>query len=114
MAKEKIRYNKLIRDRIPDIILGSGGDFETRVMDPKEFRVELFNKLREEIEEVENSPDNRLLDELADTLEVLEEIGNNNGLNFSQLRKDQLKRRQERGGFKKRLFLIWSIWGNKK
>ncbi len=45
-------YNKLIRDKIPEIIEKEGTAFKMRVMDDAEYKVELLKKLLEEGEEV--------------------------------------------------------------
>ena len=48
---EKI-YNKLVRDKIPEIIVGNGGEPFTRILDEDEYKVELETKLMEEYNEV--------------------------------------------------------------
>ena len=48
---EKV-YNKLVRDKIPEIIVGNGGEPFTRILDEDEYKVELETKLMEEYNEV--------------------------------------------------------------
>ena len=47
-------YNKLVRDRIPEIIRGAGKEPVTRVLDEKEYLHELIKKLKEEVAEFES------------------------------------------------------------
>jgi len=101
-------HRKLIRDKIPQIIETNGGQYETRVMKKEEFEKELKKKLLEEAKEfVQASPD-KLESELADVLEVMKSLCSHFKIRFNQVEKQQIKKRQKRGGFKKRLFLIWS------
>ncbi len=44
-------YNKLVRDRLPEIIARHGVGYETRVLSPNEYLPALHEKLREETEE---------------------------------------------------------------
>ncbi|MCL4389887.1 MAG: nucleoside triphosphate pyrophosphohydrolase [Patescibacteria group bacterium] len=62
---ERVYHNKLIRDRIPEIIEASGGRLETRVMEDEEFERELLKKLVEEAKEAQGANAAHLPDELA-------------------------------------------------
>lgn len=42
---KKVYRNKLVRDRIPNIIIGHGLSFKARKLDAVEFENELTNKL---------------------------------------------------------------------
>jgi len=44
-------YNKLVRDRIPQIIKSTGKGCRTRILDEEEYKEELVIKLKEESEE---------------------------------------------------------------
>ena len=105
--KTKIRYEKLIRDKIPEIIKASGAKFETRVLNNEEFRFELRKKLVEEAKEVLEEDEN-LLNELADTLELVESIGKEKAYTLEDIRNKQLDIRKKRGGFEKKLLLEWA------
>ncbi len=61
-------YDKLVRDRIPEILDGKGVPYEKRVATAEEYRAELIKKLAEETAEfsVAGAPE-----ELADVLEVI-------------------------------------------
>ena len=62
-------YDKLVRDRIPDIIRQSGSECATETFSPDEFRRALRDKLVEEAREAANASDDDLLIELADVEE---------------------------------------------
>lgn len=49
-------YNKLIRDKIPEIIHKTGNEFTTRILSDEECRFELRNKLGEELTEYSDQP----------------------------------------------------------
>lgn len=64
-------FNKLVRDKIPEIIKNNNETPITRILSDEEYKIELEKKLYEEYQEVlESSGENRL-EELADMLEVM-------------------------------------------
>lgn len=102
---EKV-FNKLVRDNIPDIIKNNGEEAITRILNDCEYRKELFKKLEEEVSEAIKSEDSdELLLELADILEVLESIAELHDKSLDDVIELAKKKRQKRGGFKKRIFL---------
>ena len=105
---KKIYYNKLIRDKLPEVITQKGGKYETRVLLKKEFDKELKKKLLEESKEILEAPKKELINELSDILEIIKSIASHYKIDFKEVEKYQIKKRKERGGFLKRLFLIWS------
>ncbi len=106
--KKKYYHQKLIRDKIPEKIKGLGGDYQTRVLGKTEFEKELKKKLVEEAKEVVRASKEELLNELADVLELTKSIASYYKIPFSRVEKFQKEKRKKRGGFKKKLFLIWS------
>jgi len=105
---KKYYHKKLIRDGIVEIIEAKGGDFEAKTLSDKNFIQELKLKLVEESKELLSAPSNRLLNELADVLEVLKSIASYYHIPFGEIGKYQKKKRIDRGGFKKKLYLVWS------
>jgi predicted house-cleaning noncanonical NTP pyrophosphatase (MazG superfamily) len=96
-------YNKLVRDKIPEIIKKSGGKASfSYIKDDQEYLRALLGKDIEESKELRENP---CLEELADKLEVLYAIGGALGLSPEDIEKARLKKKKERGGFKKRIFL---------
>lgn len=97
-------HNKLVRDKILEIITKNGDVADSRVLhDDQEFLIELCTKLVEEAKEVQAEPS---VDELADTLEVLYAIGEQLGYSPKAIEEARLKKVQARGGFDERIYLI--------
>lgn len=105
---QKFFHNKLIRDNIPEVIKNNGGQYETRILGDDELGKELRKKLLEETNEILESSDEHLLEELADALEVIESLAETYGQKLTDIQKIQREKRSKRGRFKKKLFLIWS------
>ena len=102
---EKI-FNKLVRDKIPEIIKNNGEESIVRELSDDEYKVELYNKLLEEANEVIDSQDNEsTIEELADVLEVLKSIAELNNRGLNDIIKKSNQKRLKRGGFEKRIFL---------
>src|SRR3989344_7959745 len=94
------KYNKLVRDKIPDILDKQGVSYEKRIATPEEYKVELVKKLEEEIREFSEagSPE-----ELADVIEVLEALKKlPDYVNVEELQK---KKAEERGAFDGKIIL---------
>ena len=99
---EKIIYNKLVRDKIPEIIAQSGGQAKTRVLNMAEYRVELERKLDEEVAEFHKDQNPQ---ELADIMEVVYALADAIGCNPEQLQQIYDQKHTDRGGFTQRIFL---------
>jgi len=104
----KVFYNKLVRDKIPEIIESNSDVCKTRILDDEEFQIELNKKLVEEANEVLNSPKEKLSDELADVLEIINTLADSNGLTVKEIEEIRKNKKEKRGGFDKKLFLEWS------
>ena len=105
MSTERKNYDKLIRDRIPEIIKKAGKTCVTRrVKDRTERMRYLIMKLREEVNEYIESGKT---DELADILEVIHSITEIDGPKFDDIEKMRLKKKEERGGFNRGIVLEW-------
>lgn len=112
-SKKEIIYNKLIRDKIPGIIAADGWISKTRVLKSKEFIQALKKKILEEAQELsEGKGRDNLIEELVDIQEIIDAILREKKVKFSEFRKIQTKKRQKRGGFEKRLFLIKTVKEN--
>jgi len=93
-------YNKLVRDNIPDILDQKGILYEKRVASDEEYRAELIKKLTEEAGEFAEAGE---VEELADILEVIEAL--RQLPEYQAVEELRIKKREERGGFEKRLIL---------
>ena len=97
-------YNKLVRDKIPEICRSNGDIPNTRIIeDDSEYLVALCNKLDEETQEVKEDP---CIEELVDALEVVLSIGRVLGYSPRQIEAARIQKAQERGGFEQRIYLI--------
>ena len=101
-------YDKLVRDRIPEIIRADGGTCETAILVDDEYRAALLAKLVEEAQEAATAAHGELITELADLLEVIEATISAHGLSREAVEDERRRRRVERGGFKRRLRLLWT------
>jgi len=99
-------HNKLIRDKIPEILKTNKIKFKVSKLNDKQFSKALKNKLLEETIELKDAKTkDELLNELADVQEVFETILKNNKISLKDVVKKQQKKRAERGGFDKKIFL---------
>jgi len=101
-----IEYNKLVRDRIPEIIAAEGRTCQTETMQLEDFRQALLSKITEEAAEVASAPTEKLGVELADLQEVMDAVMVAYDIDPEAVRRIQDQRRLERGGFEKRLKLL--------
>ena len=96
-------YNKLVRDRIPEIIEAQGETPHTRILDDGEYLRCLEEKLDEEVAEYHRDQN---AEELADILEVVYALAAAKGVSKEALLDTYRKKHQARGGFEQRIFLI--------
>lgn len=96
-------YNKLVRDKIPEVIEKSGAKCTVEVVDKKELEELLNKKLQEEVEEYLQSND---IEELADIVEVVYGILEVRNISVEELETIRKIKRDERGGFSKAIKLI--------
>lgn len=108
-AQERIKamkkhtvHNKLVRDRIPQIIEASGKTCVTEVLPQEAYIQALDAKLNEELAEYQQS---RSLEELADLLEVMGAVVKARGYTWDDLTRVRKEKRAQRGAFEQRLFL---------
>lgn len=101
---EKV-YNKLVRDKIPNIIEENGETPIIRKLNDTEYKKELEKKLYEEYKEVIEATGKDRIEELADMLEVIKALSKleNSDLNEIALTAD--KKNEKRGAFEEKIFL---------
>ena len=99
-------YNKLVRDRIPEIIQKEGNTADIIILSEESFIQAIKEKLIEEANEVLNA-DNRddVLSELADLREVMDAIKQIYNINTLEVNTIQAVKALQRGKFEKRLYL---------
>ena len=95
-------YNKLVRDKITDIIEADGRIAKYRILDENEYRQELNKKLQEEVKEY--LEDNNV-EELADIVEVIYGILNSMNVSIKEFEKIRINKQEKRGAFEKKIYL---------
>ena len=96
-------YNKLVRDRIPEIIEAQGEKPNIRTLEQVEYLHHLEAKLDEEVGEYHRD---KTAEELADILEVVFALAEADGVTRQELMDVYQKKHDARGGFRDRVFLI--------
>lgn len=99
-------YNKLVRDKIPDIITANGGEYSAKTLTDEEYLSALDSKLSEELQEYYESHN---LEELADLLEVIYAIANARGYSAGQLDSMREWKAQKRGRFDNKIMLAFVL-----
>ncbi|WP_135819588.1 nucleoside triphosphate pyrophosphohydrolase [Halostella litorea] len=99
MARE---YDKLVRDRIPELIEADGERPVTHVADGAEYERRLREKLDEEVREYREDGDP---EELADVLEVVHALRELAGLTEAELAALRAEKAEDRGRFEERVVL---------
>lgn len=97
------KYNKLVRDKIPEYIKSKGGTPITHIANDEEYWQKLKEKMREEVEELFVKPDT--IEEMADILEVMDAIIDFRKFNKEELQNVKNKKAEERGKFKDKIIL---------
>lgn len=95
-------YNKLVRDKIPEIITKDNKKAVTKILNDEDYLIELNRKIQEEVKEYLESNG---IEELADIVEVIYgilEVKNISIEEFENVRKSKV---QKRGAFKEKIFL---------
>lgn len=99
---KRICYNKLVRDRIPEIIESSGKKCSVEILPGEEYLRRLDAKLDEELSEYHQDQN---IEELADLLEVLRAAAIARGYSLDELEHVRAEKSAKRGGFEKRILL---------
>ncbi|MCS0543160.1 nucleoside triphosphate pyrophosphohydrolase [Aeromonas veronii] len=100
-------HNKLVRDKIPEIIENTGKKFTTKVLSNQDYLKELRKKSYEELEEYMNATDKEnAIEELADILEIIHALAIAHGSSITEVEAIREEKEQKRGGFQEKIFLI--------
>lgn len=95
-------YNKLVRDKIPEIIKGNGEAPVTRELDVSEYKFALETKLKEECQEVISASGEERIEEIADAIEVLKALAKLEGANLEKVLDVAEKKNLKKGFFWKK------------
>lgn len=109
MKFKTFKQNKLVRDKIVDYMHNKGSKLYWYTLDDKEFLKQLKIKLLEEAHEVAQAANkNSMLEELADLTEVIQNLTKLFEITPKELTAFQKKKREEKGGFAKRVFVTFA------
>lgn len=95
-------HNKLVRDKIPEIIEKTGKVCHIHTLTSDEYLAELDRKLNEECAEYQAD---KSLEELADMLEVMYAIAEARGYSVEELEKVRAEKAEKRGAFIEKIYL---------
>lgn len=99
---KEIIYEKLVRDKIPEIIEKSGKQCEIEILSDEKYLEMIDKKLEEELAEYHKDKN---LEELADLLEVIYAATKARGYSIKDLEKIRAEKAKKRGGFDKKILL---------
>ena len=106
---EKIYYNKLCRDRVPEIIRAKGFECDVREVDHDEYKREIIRKVFEEASGVSNHVGREsLLKELADLMITIDAMKKEYGITDAEVEESVKKSIEDKGGYEDMLYLTWS------
>lgn len=97
-----ITYNKLVRDKIPEIIEADGKTCTVEILSDEDYLKMVDTKLDEELAEYHKDQD---VEELADLLEVIFAAAQARGCSLEELERIRLEKAEKRGAFQKKLLL---------
>ena len=96
------KYNKLVRDRIPEIIKSSGRTWVTESLSDEDYLRMLDAKLDEELAEYHADQN---IEELADLMEVIRACAVARGYSVEELEQVRAEKAAKRGGFERKILL---------
>ena len=97
-----MKYNKLVRDRIPEIIEASGKTCVTEILSEETYVRMVDAKLDEELAEYHSD---QTIEELADLLEVIYAAAMARGYTLEQLESVRAAKAEKRGAFANKILL---------
>jgi predicted house-cleaning noncanonical NTP pyrophosphatase (MazG superfamily) len=100
-------HNKLVRDKIPEMIERTGEKFTTEILNQEEYITELRKKAYEELEEFMNTTNKTdAVEELSDPLEIIHALAKTHGSSMEEVEEIHKAKAAKRGGFQERIFLL--------
>ena len=105
MTSYCFKVDKLIRDKIPQILRQKGLIVPERVMDKEEFLIRLKDKLMEEAGEVTKACyGEELVEELADLMEVIYALCQAYQQSFDEVERKRIEKKEKCGGFDRKIY----------
>lgn len=107
MAMPKFRFNKLIRDNMPELFAKSNQTVEYKTLTEEELRQAMIDKLIEEVKELRRSFEkskDEIAEELSDLQQLIDDIRAESGITQEELSKLKNSKKLEKGGFRKGIY----------
>ena len=98
-------YNKLVRDKIPNIIKEKKETPVVKILDDDEYKEALEKKLYEEYQEVIKASGEDRVEELADMLEIIKALAKLENKTLDDVIEIANKKVDKRGAFEEKIFL---------
>lgn len=106
----RFKVDKLIRDKLPQIMRASGIQVFERVMEKDEYLKRLKDKLLEEAKEViASGSEKEMREELADLLEVILSLAKAYGMELADIQQAAEQKRADKGGFDNRIYNAFAL-----
>ena len=102
-------FNKLVRDKIPQIIELNGSVPFCKTLTDEENLIELNKKLTEEINEYFSASEETCIEELADIVEVIYGLLKAKNVSIENFEKIRKEKKDKRGGFEEKVFLEYTL-----
>jgi predicted house-cleaning noncanonical NTP pyrophosphatase (MazG superfamily) len=100
-------YNKLVRDKIPQIIKNRGKKFSAETLNDEDYIKYLKEKSYEELDEYCAAETNEeAMEELADLLEVIHALTKHHGSSIDEVEGIRKQKSERCGGFEEKILLI--------
>ncbi|RBP00187.1 nucleoside triphosphate pyrophosphohydrolase [Rossellomorea aquimaris] len=100
-------YNKLVRDKIPQILENKGREYSTKILNDEDYIKYLKEKAYEELDEYCAAETNgEAVEELADLLEVIRSLAKQHESTFEDVEAVRKDKAEKRGGFQDKVFLM--------
>jgi predicted house-cleaning noncanonical NTP pyrophosphatase (MazG superfamily) len=100
-------YNKLVRDKIPQIIESKGKKLSIKVLNDEDYIKYLKEKAYEELDEYcAAKTDGEAVEELADLLEVIRALAKQHSSSIEEVEAVRKDKSEKRGAFHEKVFLI--------
>ena len=106
--KKKV-FNKLVRDKIPEIIKNNNEVPFVKTLTDEENLIELNKKLQEEVNEYLQADKSTQVEELADVVEVIYGILKSKNVTIQQFEQVRNNKKEKRGGFEQKVFLEYTL-----
>ncbi len=98
--------NKLVRDKVPNLVTKDGGSYTLKLLSPLEHQHEITHKLIEELSEYrEAETKDQAIEELVDMVELIHAAITLHGLTVEEFEEIRQAKKAKKGGFNKGIYL---------